>query len=96
MEGAWSASARNLPERKGFMGKATQTAIYGIIIMGTSALVFSLGVVLANALTVRDPEVNKTCLIIAAIAGSAVSGLTGFISGYHAGANATPRITVTE
>jgi hypothetical protein len=75
--------------------RATQIAIIGIIIMGTAALVLSLGVILANALTAKDAEVYKSCLIVTAVAGSAVSGLTGFISGYHAGAHGASPVPET-
>jgi hypothetical protein len=65
--------------------RATDLAILGIIIMGCLALAGSLITIMVNGLTVRDPDVFKSSLVIAAISGSAVSGLVGYIGGYHAG-----------
>ncbi len=70
--------------------KANTIAIYGIIIMGTAALILSLATLMLNALTAKDSTVTTSCLVVAAISGNAVSGLVGFISGAHMNSSAQP------
>ena len=60
--------------------------VFGIIILGGLALVVG-GVI---CLVSKDPDILKGALAIALIAGSAVSGLTGFIAGAHMGQNNAP------
>ena len=61
--------------------RGSDLGVLGIIIMGCLALILSILVLLIS----KDPEVIKAALVIAAISGSSVTTLGGFIGGYHMG-----------
>ena len=67
--------------------RATDLAIQWIGTLCALALLGSLAAMLVNALTVKDPEMYKGCLVVAAIATTGVGGLVGYIGGYHVGRN---------
>ncbi len=61
------------------MPHGSDLGIWGIIILGSLALALAIIVLLVS----KDPEAIKAALVVAGVAGSAVSGLTGFIAGAH-------------
>ncbi len=68
--------------------RGSDLGILGIVILGSLALFLAFITMLVN----RDAEVIKGALVVAGVAGSAISGLTGFIAGAHSVTEKTERL----
>jgi hypothetical protein len=67
------------------MSAATKIAIHWIGVICSIALVVSLVTIIVNAFSTKDPNVITAALTVAAIGGTGVGVLGGFIGGYHMG-----------
>ena len=66
---------------------ATDLAINWIGKICALALLGSLVAMVANALTVKDPELYKYALLVMAVSATGMGSLGGYIGGFHAGAS---------